>query len=93
MLEVQSLGWIDGWFWVELVHTTYTNSAHDTNRQEGMAGLAENTRSGPIIGAVRLGGFCRLKLEMGRCSHGGSRRMWCEMPGMERTSAQPSSIQ
>ena len=55
--EVHHCGGINGWFWVDLIHSTYRTSAHDTNKQGGMAGLAKNAWSGSTIGAVCLGGF------------------------------------
>ena len=57
LVEVQSLWWVDGWFRVDLIHSTYTTSAHDTNKQGRTAGLAKNAQSGPIIGAVQVGDF------------------------------------
>ena len=71
VVDVHHCGGINGWFWVDLIHSTCRTSAHDTNKQRAMAGLAKNASSGPTIGAVRVGGFCRLKMVMGGCSPGG----------------------
>ena len=50
---------------MELIHSTYNTSAHDTNKQGEMVGLAKNAQSGPSIDSVHVDGFCRLKLDDG----------------------------
>ncbi len=58
-------GGLKGWLWLELIHSTCTTSAHNTNKQGEMVGLVKNAQSGPIIDTVHVGGFCRLKLDDG----------------------------
>ena len=52
VVDVHRCGGINGWFWVDLIHSTCTTSAHDINEQCTMAGLAKNAQSGPIIDTV-----------------------------------------